>query len=104
MYPKENAYYLNRFCSYDSLGQSKESVEDLIHAECLKHDDKYLENLSILFKKRPELISASFELYKKLCGQNEGPSQLVELLSTYLAKSEASKVTEVAAGKASDID
>lgn len=100
----KHSYYWNRFCTYDSLGQSKESVEDLINAEYLRHDDKCIENLSSIFKKKPELVAIAFKLYKDLCTQNEGPSQLAELLNTYLAKSEVSKVTEAAAGRESDED
>ncbi|MEC0226729.1 tetratricopeptide repeat protein [Paenibacillus alba] len=102
--PNNASYYWSRFCSYDRLSQVKESIENLIQAEYITHNDTYIDNLSQLLKKQPDLITESVEYYKKIAGQKEGPPVLVELLTQYMAKAEANKQAEAAAGKAPDID
>ena len=99
---KDKNNYWNRSRVYDRLSQEKECIEDLIQAEYLEHNDKYIKNLSILFEKNLDLISEAMEFYHKLALQIEGPSQLVELINKYHAKIEISKQIEAAAGKAPD--
>lgn len=102
--PNDNILYWSRFCCYDRLGQVKDSCEDLIRAECIKHEDKYIDNLTQLFDSQSDLVPVSIELYGKLVGQNESSPQLEELLSKYAVKIDTSKLDEVAAAKDSNID
>ncbi|MNI53648.1 hypothetical protein D3C73_1084960 [compost metagenome] len=102
--PKNRDYYWNRYCIYNRLSQVKECIEELIQAEYLEHDNKYIDKLSSLLKKSTDLITGSIEFYSKLASQKEGPPQLVELIAQYQAKSEIRKQAEAAAGKAPDIE
>lgn len=102
--PGDNIYYWNRSMCYDRLGQPKSSIEDLIQAEYIMHDDKYINKLAQLFKKHLALVSESFEFYEKLVGQKKGSPQLEELFSLHLAIAELSKQDEVAADKADGMD
>ncbi|REK75110.1 tetratricopeptide repeat protein [Paenibacillus paeoniae] len=99
-----NIYYWNRHLSYNRLGRAKESIEDLIQAEFIEHTDHYIENITVFLKKQPSIITEAIEFYKRLCEQEEGPPQLAELLNKYMAKSEATKQAEAAAGEESDVD
>jgi len=95
--PKDSIHYWNRYCAYKRLGQVKESIEDLIQAEYLKHDEKFIKNLSDLLKDmNPDLITESVEYYNNLAEQMEAPPQLVELITTYQAKVELSKQADEA--------
>lgn len=102
--PEADIYYWNRSLSYYQLGQPKSSIEDLIQAEYIKHDDKYINKLTSLFEEHLALVSESFEFYEKLVGQKKASPQLEELLSVHIAKNEVSKQDEVAADKADGID
>lgn len=102
--PEENVYYWNRSLSYSQLGQPKSSIEDLIQAEYIKDEDKYINKLTRLFNKHLSLVRESFEFYEKLVGQKKGSPQLVELFTMQIAKAEVSSQDEVAADKADDID
>lgn len=101
---EDGAIYWNRSISYSQLGQIKASIEDLIRAECIKHDDKYINKLTQLFEDHHELVTESLEFYQELAGQTEKSPQLSDLLSSYIAKIEVGKTDEVAADKAYDID
>ncbi|MFL0376761.1 diadenylate cyclase [Paenibacillus amylolyticus] len=102
--PKGAIYYWNRYCVYNRLSRKKECIEDLIQAEYLKHDDKYINNLSSQLKENLDLITESIDFYNKLAFQKEGPPQLVKLIDEFQVKSEISKQAEAAAGKAADLD
>ncbi|WP_107950335.1 tetratricopeptide repeat protein [Lysinibacillus parviboronicapiens] len=102
--PEDNVYYWNRSLTYSRLGQPKSSIEDLIQAEYIKHDDKYINKLTQLFKKHLGLVSESFEFYEKLVGKKKGSPQLMEFFSVHIAKAEVNKQDEVAADKADGID
>jgi tetratricopeptide (TPR) repeat protein len=103
--PDSGNYYWGRYCVYDRLNQVKESIEDLIQAEYIKHDDKYINRLSNLLKKKhPNIITDSIEFYNNLARQKEGPPQLAELIAKYQAKAEISKQAEAAVSKAPDLD
>jgi len=104
MNPEQGIYYWNRSCGYFRLNQVKESIEDLIQAEYIEHNDKYINNLSSLLEKHPNFITESVEFYNNLARQKEGPVQLGELIAKYLAKDELSKQAEAAADKAPDLD
>lgn len=102
--PNESAYYWNRSLSYIQLGQIKASIEDLIKAEYIEHDDRFINKLTKLFEDHHELVSESLEFYQKLKGETEKSSQLSDLLSSYMEIIEKSELDEVAADKAHDID
>jgi len=102
--PDVDTWYWNRFCAYDRLELVKESIDDLIRAECLKHEDKYIDNLARLFKKKPNYVFESLELFKELIGDSEGPEQLRTLLDKQLAIAEISKQAEAAAGRTPDAE
>lgn len=101
--PVTDVLYWNRSLSYIQLGQIKGSIDDLIQAEYIKHDDKYINKLTQLFDDHHGLVTESIEFYQKLKGQTEKSTQLSELISSYIAKIEVSKSNEAAADKANDI-
>lgn len=100
--PDNNDYYWRRFRSYDRLGHLKEGIDDLIQAEYIKHNDKYIDNLSRLLKTQPDPELGEF--LRDLIKQKEGPPQLMELITKYIVMAEVIKQEEVAAGKAHDMD
>lgn len=102
--PEDTNNYWFRSLSYSQLGQMKASIEDLIKAEYIKHDDKYIKKLTELFEDHHDLVIESYEYYQKLKGNTENSLQLNDLLSNYFAKIEGSKPDEVAADNAHDID
>ncbi|MFA4133819.1 MULTISPECIES: tetratricopeptide repeat protein [unclassified Brevibacillus] len=102
--PENHNWYWSRYCCYIRLGKVKEGIEDLIQAEYIKHHDMHINSLSRLLVKQPDLITLSIEFYEKIAGQKEGPLELVELLTKFMAMAEASKHADVAVGNSSDTD
>ncbi|MBH0332791.1 hypothetical protein ABH14_24120 [Brevibacillus brevis] len=102
--PENHNWYWSRYCCYIRLGKVKEGIEDLIQAEYIKHHDMHINSLSRLLDKQPDLITLSIEFYEKIAGQKEGPLELVELLTKFMAMAEASKHADVAVGNSSDTD
>jgi hypothetical protein len=84
-------YLWNRVLSYEELGQLKEAMEDFIHAEYIKHDDKYISSLFSILGKQPALIDAATVFYNKLVGIKAAPPELEALLAKYKIKVELSK-------------
>jgi|GEM_PF-1653367 len=86
--PKETQYYWNRFAAYNLLKQLKESIENLIHAEYIKHEDRFINKLSEIINADPAQITHTLNYYDQLVKHNksEGPAQLVRLIESYNSK------------------